>query len=130
MIQHEGLLHFTIPVTDMKVAEEFYAGLLGFKILRRNDHMLFTKSGDAWFVLTKCEKPVDLNIGDKHEIHTAFRVSGKAYDDAKAYLASKGVSIFKEENRMEGTFGGRSAYFHDPFKNVIEIMDLKQIGAH
>ena len=130
MIKHEGLLHFTIPVTDMKKAEEFYAGVLGFKILRRNDHMLFTKSGDDWFVLTKAEKPVDLNLGDKHEIHTAFRVSGAAYDEAKEYLAKNGIKIFKEENRMEGTFGGRSAYFHDPFRNVIEIMDLKQIGAH
>jgi hypothetical protein len=34
------------------------------------------------------------------------------------------VRIFKEEDRKHGTFRGRSAYFHDPDRNVIEIMDL------
>ena len=129
MIKTEGLLHFTIPVKDLKKAEEFYAGILGFEIGRRNNHMLFTHSGDAWFVLTLSEKPVDPNVGDKHEIHTAFRVSGKAYDEAKETLAKHGVKIFKEEDRHDGTFQGRSAYFHDPFRNVIEIMDLHKMGA-
>jgi catechol 2,3-dioxygenase-like lactoylglutathione lyase family enzyme len=129
MIKSEGLLHFTIPVKDLKEAEAFYAGLLGFEIARRSDHMLFTRCGDSWFVLTLSEKPVDPNVGDKHEIHTAFRVSGKAYDEAKAHLAKHGVRIFKEEDRGVGTFQGRSAYFHDPFRNVIEIMDLRAMGA-
>ena len=36
------------------------------------------------------------------------------YDRAKAFLAERGIRIFKEENRGTGTFQGRSAYFHDP----------------
>jgi catechol 2,3-dioxygenase-like lactoylglutathione lyase family enzyme len=39
-------------------------------------------------------------------------------------LAAHNVRIFKEEDRRSGTFHGRSAYFHDPDRNVIEIMDL------
>ena len=129
MIKTDGLLHFTIPVKDLKQAEDFYAGVLGFEIARKSNHMLFTRVGDSWFVLTLSEKPVDPNVGDKHEIHTAFRVTGQAYDDAKKHLARHGVRIFKEENRADGTFQGRSAYFHDPFRNVIEIMDLRKMGA-
>jgi catechol 2,3-dioxygenase-like lactoylglutathione lyase family enzyme len=129
MIKTEGLLHFTIPITDMKKAEDFYTDVLGFKIIRRNNHMLFVRTGNDFFVLTLSEKPIDPNFGDKHEIHTAFRVSGKDYDDAKDHLAKHGVRIFKEEDRRDGTFQGRSAYFHDPDRNVIEIMDLQQVGA-
>jgi catechol 2,3-dioxygenase-like lactoylglutathione lyase family enzyme len=51
-------------------------------------------------------------------------VSAQAYDDALKFLASKGIAVFKEEDRRAGTFQGRSAYFHDPDRNVIEIIDL------
>ena len=34
------------------------------------------------------------------------------------------LRIFKEEARRSGTFQGRSAYFHDPDRNVVEIMHL------
>ena len=57
-------------------------------------------------------------------IHTAFQVTSEEYDRAKEFLASKDVRIFKEEDRRSGTFHGRSAYFHDPDRNVIEIIDL------
>jgi len=46
------------------------------------------------------------------------------YDRAKAFLAERGIRIFKEEHRGTGTFQGRSAYFHDPDRNVLEIIDL------
>jgi catechol 2,3-dioxygenase-like lactoylglutathione lyase family enzyme len=51
-------------------------------------------------------------------------VSAPDYDAAKAFLAQRGIRIFKEEDRRSGTFQGRSAYFHDPDRNVIEIIDL------
>ena len=55
---------------------------------------------------------------------TRSRVTKEEYDRAKAFLAAKGIAIFKEEDRRSGTFQGRSAYFHDPDRNVIEIIDL------
>ena len=42
----------------------------------------------------------------------------------RIFLAEKGIRIFKEEDRRSGTFQGRSAYFHDPDRNVLEIIDL------
>jgi hypothetical protein len=35
------------------------------------------------------------------------------------------VHVIREEERRTGTFQGRSAYFHDPDRNVIEIIDLQ-----
>ena len=42
------------------------------------------------------------------------------------FLAAKGINILKEEDRGDGTFQGRSAYFEDPDRNVLEIMDLRR----
>jgi catechol 2,3-dioxygenase-like lactoylglutathione lyase family enzyme len=126
MIQTKGFVHFTIPVKDLDTSEEFYTSVLGLKKLRRNNHMVFLDAHGTSFVLTYSENPIDPNVGDKHDIHTAFRVSPEEYDKARAFLSEKGIRIFKEENRDGGTFHGRSAYFHDPDRNVIEIIDLRR----
>lgn len=124
MIQTNGFVHFTIPVKELDRSEDFYTNILGFKRLRRNAHMVFLNAHGTSFVLTLSENPIEPNRGDKHDIHTAFRVSSAEYDRAKGFLAEKGIRIFKEEDRPTGTFQGRSAYFHDPDRNVIEIIDL------
>lgn len=123
MIKTKGLVHFTIPVTDMQKSRSFYCDLLGFDLVDENNHMIFCKSQDDHFVLTHSEQPVDPNKGDKHEIHHAFYVGSDEYDRSLAYLSGKGIKVFKEEKREKGVFTGRSAYFHDPDRNVIELLD-------
>jgi len=124
MLKIEGVLHFTIPVKDLDRSEKFYTEILGLTKIRRNDHMVFMRAGDDNVVLTYSEKPVDPNPANAHDIHHAFRVTAEEYSRAKKFLGSKGIPIFREEHRLKGTFQGRSAYFHDPDRNVIELMDL------
>jgi catechol 2,3-dioxygenase-like lactoylglutathione lyase family enzyme len=125
MIKTEGVLHFTIPVKDLDRSEKFYTEILGLERLRRNNHMVFMRApNEACFVLTYSENPIEPNKSGKHDIHSAFRVTGVEYDRAKEFLAQRGIKIFKEEDRKTGTFQGRSAYFHDPDGNVLELMHL------
>jgi catechol 2,3-dioxygenase-like lactoylglutathione lyase family enzyme len=124
MLKTQGVVHFTIPVKDLDRSERFYTEIMGMERLRRNNHMVFMRAGADCFVLTHSEKPIDPNAGDAHDIHHAFRVTAQDYEAAKAFLAEKGIRIFKEEDRRSGTFQGRSAYFHDPDRNVLEIIDL------
>ncbi len=124
MLKTEGVLHFTIPVKDLDRSERFYTEVLGMEKIRRNNHMVFMRSGGNCFVLTYSENEINPNRGIAHDIHHAFIVSAQEYDRAKEYLPTKGIRIFKEEDRKHGTFRGRSAYFHDPDRNVIEMMDL------
>ena len=125
MLKTEGLLHFTIPVKDLDRSEKFYTEILGMEKLRRNDHMVFMRAaGKDCFVLTYSEKPIDPNPDMKHEIHSAFVVTKAEYDRGLTFLASKGIRVIKQEDRRHGTFRGRSAYFHDPDRNVVEIMHL------
>jgi catechol 2,3-dioxygenase-like lactoylglutathione lyase family enzyme len=124
MLKTQGVVHFTIPVKDLDRSERFYTQIMGMQRLRRNHHMVFMRAGADCFVLTYSEKPIEPNAGNAHDIHHAFRVTAQDYDAAKAFLAQNGIHIFKEEDRRSGTFQGRSAYFHDPDRNVLEIIDL------
>jgi catechol 2,3-dioxygenase-like lactoylglutathione lyase family enzyme len=124
MLKTQGVVHFTIPVSDLDRSEKFYTEIMGMKRLRRNSHMVFLRAGEDCLVLARSVKPIEPNAGNAHDIHHAFRVAPQDYERAKAFLAESGIRIFKEEDRRSGTFRGRSAYFHDPDRNVLEIIDL------
>jgi catechol 2,3-dioxygenase-like lactoylglutathione lyase family enzyme len=124
MLKTEGVLHFTIPVKDLDRSEKFYTEIMGMRRIRRNNHMVFMQAGNDCFVLTYSENPIDPNAGDETDIHHAFQVTADEYVRGKALLAQNGVRILHEEERESGTFRGRSAYFHDPDRNVLEIMHL------
>jgi catechol 2,3-dioxygenase-like lactoylglutathione lyase family enzyme len=126
MIKTEGVLHFTIPVKNLDRAEKFYAELLGFRKIGRTDRIVFMRAGDNFFNLTFSENPITLNAAGRHEIHSAFRVTPQAYENALKLLPEKGIEIFKQEDRRVGVFVGRSAYIRDPDGNVIEFIDLER----
>lgn len=129
MLKTEGVLHFTIPVKDLDRSEKFYTETLGFEKVGRTARIVFLRAGNDFFNLTHSDNPVAPNVGDKHEIHSAFRVTPQAYEEALKILPAKGVAIFKQEQREQGVFVGRSAYIHDPDRNVIELIDLRRAPA-
>jgi len=129
MLKTEGVLHFTIPVKNIDRSEKFYTEVLGFKKIGRTDRIAFMRAGDDYFNLTFSENPITLNADNRHEIHSAFRMTPQAYDDALRLLPAKGIEIFKQEDRRVGVFVGRSAYIRDPDGNVIEFIDLARPPA-
>ena len=126
MLKTEGVLHFTIPVKDLDRSEKFYTEVLGFEKVGRTARIVFLRAGDDFFNLTYSDNPVQPNVGNKHEIHSAFRLTSQAYDEVLKALPANGIEIFKQEERDAGVFVGRSAYIHDPDSNVIEFIDLKR----
>jgi len=114
MLKTQGVVHFTIPVKDLDRAETFYTEIMGMERLRRNRHMVFMRAGADCFVLTYSQNPGEPNAGDAHDIHHAFRVTAQDYDAAKAFLAEKGIRIFKEEDRRSGTSGAAAPIFTIP----------------
>ncbi len=124
MLKTEGVLHFTIPVKNLDRSEKFYTEILGFKKIGRTDRIVFMQAGDDYFNLTFSENPIAANAGNRHEIHSAFRVTPQTYEEVLKVMPAKGIEIFKQEDRRAGVFVGRSAYIRDPDGNVIEFIDL------
>ncbi len=127
MLNLKGLVHFTIPVSDIARSEAFYADLLGMKVIQRLPPavgMLFLRCGRDYLVLSRTTQPIGLEREDDSSIHHAFAVEGDEFDAALMELERNRVKVFLSEVRDQGVFTGRSAYFHDPDGNVLEIIDL------
>jgi catechol 2,3-dioxygenase-like lactoylglutathione lyase family enzyme len=130
MIETKGVVHFTIPVSDHEKSEVFYREVLGLETVQVVPPigMVFMRSGDDFVILTRSKTPVDPNPGNEFFVHHAFRVDVDKYEASKQHLVDHGVEIIFEEERHEGMFHGKQCYFHDPDRNVLEIIGLEKIG--
>jgi catechol 2,3-dioxygenase-like lactoylglutathione lyase family enzyme len=70
----------------------------------------------------------DLDPGNERFVHHAFSVTHEKYEESRAFIEEKGVHIIHEEERHDGVFRGKQAHFHDPDRNVIEIIALDGLG--
>jgi catechol 2,3-dioxygenase-like lactoylglutathione lyase family enzyme len=124
MIKTKGILHLTIPVSDLARSRAFYTDVLGLEFVaeapKDNPHFVFLKSGADYLLLGR--ESSRQRFSDI--IHHAFLVDGDAYEATVAELKAKGVDVFREERRDQGVFTGRSAYFHDPDNNALEVIHL------
>ena len=72
MVKTQGVVHFSLPVTDLERSAKFYSELLGMKIVQKAPRMVFLKCGDDYFILAK-ESAV--RVAGTHS--GASRVQGK-----------------------------------------------------
>ncbi len=65
MIETKGVVHFSIPVSDLDRSEAFYREILGLETVSRAPeplNLLFMKSGDDFVVLVKAKTPINPNM--------------------------------------------------------------------
>ena len=86
------------------------------------------ESGRLFFVLSRTGYHQSPNKGTDTLIHHAFIVDGKDFDSAMAHLEVPGVEILLYEDTGHRSFSGRHAYFHDPDRNAIELIDFQGAG--
>jgi glyoxylase I family protein len=125
MIDLKGVVHFSIPVSDLAKSRKFYTEIVGLKLVRDATPigMIFLQAGNDHVILTKADQPITRSKTDSRRGHHAFKVDAAKYDDAKAFITSRGIDIFEEEDRKTGVFVGRQCYFYDPDGTVIEISE-------
>lgn len=125
-IKPRGVVHFSIPVSDLEASKKFYTELLGLTFLRESPayQLMFLSVGRDYVVLAKSDTPIQPNAEGSRRVHHAFAVEPEAYEAAKTYLQENGVEIIDEEIRASGTFPGRQFYIHDPDGNVIELSEF------
>ena len=120
----EGVTHWSIPVNDLKEAEEFYGELLGLRHVGRlhNNVMSCFNVGDHNILLCEREKPQDATVVEER-VHHSFTVSAEDFVQACKTFHEKKIPILELEYRAKGYFTGRELYFHDPSGNRLEIRD-------
>jgi catechol 2,3-dioxygenase-like lactoylglutathione lyase family enzyme len=125
MIQPRSVVHFSIAVSDLDASRAFYTEILGLKYVQTSQALglVFLKAGDDYVLLAKSDTPIQRTAKEARRAHHAFKVDADKYEDAKAFLASKGVEVFEEEDRKKGVFVGRQFYIHDPDGTVIEFTE-------
>ncbi|MCI3952661.1 MAG: glyoxalase family protein [Burkholderiales bacterium] len=125
MIEPRGVVHFSIAVSDLEVSRKFYTEMLGLQLVHDGSAfgMVFLRAGDDHVILARSDAPLQRSAADSRRAHHAFKVDAAKYDDAKAFLVSRGVEVFEEEDRKKGVFVGRQFYIRDPDGAVIEFTE-------
>ena len=131
MIKTKGMVHYSIPVSDVEKSTKFYTDILGLRLVLETPDMTFLKSGEdeTIVILARSETPIDPDPGETTRIHDAFRLDPDDYEASKEFITSRGVEIIREEDWPPPTaIAGRRFYLHDPDRNVIELIDWANPG--
>jgi len=129
MVKTQGVVHFTIPVANLERSSKFYSELLGMRILHKTPRMVFLKCGGDYLILGKSGTSIKPNAEGDTTVHHAFKVAAEDFEPSLEFLKQKGVAILRVEDRQDGVFIGRMAYFHDLDGNTLEIHDSRKIGV-
>ena len=121
MLKTHGVLHFSLPVTDLDRSRNFYEGVLGLKVIEQSPRMVFLQSGDDYLILAKGNEPLKFDSSKNTPVHHAFRVKPEEFLSSIDDLRKNGVEVFNIEERETGVFWGPQAYFLDPDGNKLEI---------
>jgi lactoylglutathione lyase len=105
-----GINHVALEVGDVDAALEFYGRLLAFELRGRVPGMAFLDMGDQFLALSEGRRQ-----GPDEGRHFGLVVDDR--DAVRAALADAGV-------RAEP---GRGLRFRDPWGNVVEIVDYREI---
>ena len=113
-----------IYTSDLDAAKRFYHDVLGLEIISRmEDRGIAFHCGETILLVFDPERThvPDAGVpthGASGEGHIAFVVEGTELDLWRAKLMSFGVAI---EAEVAWPSGGRSLYFRDPDRNVVEF---------
>lgn len=122
-----GINQITLRVNDVRLAEDFYAGTLGFRVDHRaGANISYLRINSDLLVLVKAETPGTADARDIRVDHFGFRLASDAeVDEAAAYLDDRGVHLVtRPAHRREG----RAFFVMDPDGNLIEFYSMRASG--
>ena len=131
-----AVLESALYVTDLEVAEAFYAEVLGLPVIAKvAERHVFFRCGDGVVLLfnadaTRNPPAPDAKLpvpphGTVGQGHLCFAASAEEITRWKSHLESRNIVI---EADFEWPNGGRSIYLRDPSGNSIEFAEPRIWG--
>lgn len=120
MIKLTGINQITLRVNDLRVSEEFYMNLIGFKLHHRlGINMTYLRADEDLLVLVRAETPSPHDARDIRVDHFGLKLATDAeVDEAALFLKENRVHLLTQPaNRRDG----RAFFVMDPDGNMIEI---------
>jgi catechol 2,3-dioxygenase-like lactoylglutathione lyase family enzyme len=73
MIKTQGVVHFSLPVTDLERSAKFYSELLGMRIVQKTPRMVFLQCGDDYLILAKGNTPLKYDSSEETPVPSCFQ---------------------------------------------------------
>lgn len=115
------LLETSLYVADVARSAHFYSEVLGLDIIHSDDRITAMGVGaQQVLLLFNKDAPPDSSIphGGHGELHLAFAISHDQLNHWEKRLTTLGVDI---EYRRTWPRGGKSLYFRDPDRHLVEL---------
>ena len=118
----DGILESSLYVSDVARAVQFYEKIFGFRVISNFGERGCAMQAGARQVLLLFQKGGSRDIESPHdgngELHLAFAIAAAELPRWEAWLTENGIAV--EESRT-WELGGRSLYFRDPDRHLLEL---------
>lgn len=117
-----GILESSLYVSDVSRSVRFYQEIFGFSVISDFDPRGCAMHAGPNQVLLLFKKRASLAIPTPHdgegELHLAFAIPAAEFANWELWLQQKGITV---EERRSWKLGGRSLYFRDPDRHLLEL---------
>lgn len=117
-----GILESSLYVSDLPRSVRFYQEIFGFRVISDFGERGCALNVAANQVLLLFKKGASRTIQSPHdgdgELHIAFAISSDQLAAWEELLNTRGIVI---EEKTHWALGGRSLYFRDPDRHLIEL---------
>ena len=129
MLQIREIDHLVLRVLDLEAMLDFYCGVLGCVVARRQDELglVQLRAGRSMLDLV----PVSGRLGaaggappgpeGRNLDHFCFRIEPFIEDEIRSVLAARGIRAGAAESRYGAEGAGPSIYIQDPEGNTVEL---------
>ena len=107
-----------IQTDDLKGTENFYANVLGFELIKKEQNTIAFLAGNSILTFIK-----STNLNPKY--HFAFNIPKNKLNEATIWLNSKVNLLLNDENEIITDFGdwnAKAIYFYDNNNNIVEFI--------
>jgi catechol 2,3-dioxygenase-like lactoylglutathione lyase family enzyme len=118
----DGLLESSLYVSDLPRSVLFYEETFGFQVIKDFGERGCAMQAGTHQVLLLFKKGASRATQSPHdgdgELHVAFAIPSAELPSWESWLQTRGIAI---EEKSTWELGGRSLYFRDPDRHLLEL---------